>query len=148
MSVPKVLIVCVHNSGRSQMAAAYLRALAGGRFQVESAGFDPRPIDPLVIQAMAEDGIDLAGQRPQPVFDLYRQGRLYDYVITVCQESEDRCPLFPGITQRLHWPFPDPAAIPGDAHQRLAGVRAIRDRIKLQVSQWLADQASQGEGAR
>ncbi|MFH1059518.1 MAG: arsenate reductase ArsC [Pseudomonadota bacterium] len=136
MSKEKVLFVCVHNSARSQMAQAYLRKLAGDDLEVDSAGFKPGPLNPLAVQVMAEDGIDISGQLPQSVFDLYRQGRLYDYVITVCDESENQCPLFPGITHRLHWPFPDPAAVAGDAGQRLAKVRAIRDQIKQRVMEW------------
>lgn len=134
----KVLFVCVHNSGRSQMAQAFLERMAGDRYEVSSAGFEPRPINPLVIEAMAEGGIDLRQRRTQGVFDLYKAGQLYDYVITVCDDShEKQCPIFPGVTHRLHWPFPDPAAAQGDHAQQLAQVRAIRDQIKRRLGEWL-----------
>lgn len=135
----KVLFVCVHNSGRSQMAQAFLERMAGDRYEVSSAGFEPRPINPLVIEAMAEEGIDLRQRRTQGVFDLYKAGQLYDYVITVCDDShEKQCPIFPGVTHRLHWAFPDPAAAQGDHAQQLAQVGAIRDQIKRRLGEWLA----------
>jgi arsenate reductase len=79
---------------------------------------------------MQEEGIDLSSKRPQSVFELFKQGRLYDHVITVCGESEPECPVFPGITRRWHIPFPDPAAVEGSAEERLAQVRGIRDAIR------------------
>lgn len=134
----KVLFVCVHNSGRSQMAQAFLEQMAGDRFEVASAGFEPAPINPLVVEAMAEVGIDLSRRASQGVFDLYKRGRLYDYVITVCDDSrEKQCPVFPGVTHRLHWPFPDPAAVLGDQAEKLAAVRGIRDQVRARVAAWL-----------
>jgi arsenate reductase len=134
----KVLFVCVHNSGRSQMAQAFLERMAGDRFEVASAGFEPTPINPLVVEVMAEVGIDLSRRGSQGVFDLYKRGRLYDYVITVCDDSrEKQCPIFPGVTHRLHWPFPDPAAVPGGQAEKLAAVRAIRDQVRARVAAWL-----------
>ena len=110
----RVLFICVHNSGRSQIAEEYLRKMCGGRFEVESAGLEPRAINPLVIEVMKEEGIDLAGKNPQSVFDLFQQGKFYKYVITVCEaEVEKKCPIFPGITKRLNWPFPDPSNVEG-----------------------------------
>src|SRR5690242_14016210 len=107
----KVLFVCVHNSARSQMAEAYLRAMAGERFEVRSAGFEPAEINPYAVRAMAEDGIDISQQGVTDVFDLYRQGVTFSYVITVCdQRAAERCPVFPGFAKRLHWSFADPSA--------------------------------------
>jgi len=127
----RVLFVCVHNSGRSQMAEAYLRRFCGQDVTVDSAGLDPTTITPLVVTVMAEEGLDLAGKTTRKVFDLYREGRLYDAVITVCEESlEAQCPVFPGVTHRLHLPFPDPARVTGTEEERLSAVRAIRDRIR------------------
>jgi arsenate reductase (thioredoxin) len=127
----KVLIICRHNSGRSQIAAAYLEKLAGDRAVVESAGLEPAAaVNPLVIEVMKEEGFDLSRKKPQSVFELFKQGRLFDHVITVCGETEQQCPLFPGITQRWHVPFPDPSQVTGTHIERLAQVRAIRDRIK------------------
>lgn len=135
----RVLFICTHNSARSRMAEAYLGLFGGERYEAESAGLDPRPVNPLVIEVMNEEGVDLAGKEPQSVFALYKAGRLYDYVITVCAESEDRCPLFPGVQRRLHWPFPDPSALEGTHDERLARTRAIRDAIREQVRSWVEE---------
>lgn len=130
----RVLFVCVHNSARSQMAEAFLRAFAGDAFEVESAGLEPaEAVNPLVVEVMAELGLDLSGKKPQSVFELFRQGRLYDYVISVCEDGGERCPVFPGLTRRWRWPFPDPAAATGTREERLAQVRAIRDQIRAKV---------------
>ena len=127
----RILIICQHNSGRSQIAAAYLKQFAGDRLEIESAGFEPAPaVNPLVIEAMREEGIDISKNKPQSVFELFRQGKLYTHVITVCDDTESKCPLFPGITKRWHWPFPDPAAVEGTKDERLEKVRQIRDMIK------------------
>ncbi len=131
MSPIRVLFICRHNSGRSQIAEAYLKRFGGERFHVESAGLEPAErVNPLVVAVMKEEGIDLSEKKPQGVFQLFRQGRLFDHVITVCSESEGECPVFPGITRRWHMPFPDPAAVEGTEEERLAKVRAIRDAIR------------------
>ncbi len=130
----RVLFICVHNSARSQMAEAYLKDMAGDSFEVESAGLHPTEINPLAVEAMKEEGIDLTGKGTQSVFDLFKQGKLYDYVITVCDESSDKeCPIFPGVVRRWHWPFPDPAAAEGTYEERMAKVREIRDMIKQHI---------------
>ena len=140
----RVLFVCVHNSGRSQMAEAYLRRFCGQDVTVDSAGLDPTTINPLVVTVMAEEGLDLAGKKTRKVFDLYREGRLYDAVITVCEESlEAQCPVFPGVTHRLHLPFPDPARVSGTESERLAQVRVIRDRIRERMAA-LAEEIATG----
>ena len=127
---PRVLFICQHNSGRSQMAEAFLRQRFGDAFEIESAGLEPaEAIHPLVAEVMREIGVDLSAKKPQSVFDLFKAGRLYDHVITVCNDSEAKCPLFPGITKRWHWPFPDPAKVSGSDDQRLEQVRSIRNRI-------------------
>ncbi|MEZ7195771.1 arsenate reductase ArsC [Pseudodesulfovibrio karagichevae] len=134
----KVLFICVHNSARSQMAEAYLNAFGGGEFVAESAGFEPTEINPLVVEAMKEEGIDLSGHRTQSAFDLYKEGRMFSYVVTVCEESvEKQCPVYPGMTHRLHLPFPDPAEVQGTHEEKLAQVRVIRDRIKAVVYEFL-----------
>ncbi len=135
MKKKSVLFICVHNAARSQMAAAFLKRMGGEAFAVESAGLSPTSVNPLVVEAMAEKGIDLSGATTQSAFDLFRQGRLFEYVITVCDESsEKQCPVFPGVVHREHWPFEDPAALEGAHAHRLAGVRLIRDRIEEAVS--------------
>jgi arsenate reductase len=134
----KVLFVCIHNSGRSQMAEAMLNRLCGDRFEAHSAGIDPgEDINPLVVQAMAEEGIDLSTRRPKSVFDFVKAGEQFAYVITVCDEtSGERCPLFPGVTKRLHWTFSDPANVSGSPEQKIEQVRAIRDNIHWAVKRW------------
>lgn len=137
MDKPKVLFVCTHNSARSQMAEAYLKQLAGERMEVSSAGFQPAPLNPLAVEVMAEEGLDISQNAAQSVFQLFREGRLFDYVITVCEDSrEASCPIFPGVTRRLHWGFPDPAEATGDQQAQLEQVRQIRDQIKQKVRTW------------
>jgi arsenate reductase len=127
----KVLFICQHNSGRSQIAEAYLRKYFGDHFDVESAGLEPTDsINPLVLRVMAEEGIDLSRKKPQSLFALFQQGRLYDYVVTVCHDGEPKCPIFPGITHRAHVPFPDPAGATGTEEEKLEQVRKIRNDIK------------------
>jgi arsenate reductase len=134
-----VLFICVHNAARSQMAEAFLRQLGGDRFKVESAGFEPTAINPYVIEVMAEEGVDLSRKKTQRVFDLYKQGRNFDYVITVCDETHDaQCPVFPGMTHRLHLPFPDPNTFAGDREEVLSDVRQVRDRIKKRIREFIA----------
>lgn len=130
----KILFICQHNSGRSQIAEAYLDKFFGEYYEVESAGLEPTDaVNPLVEKVMAEEGFDLSAKKPQSVFELFKAGKLYDHVVTVCSDSEDKCPLFPGITKRWHWPFPDPAKVTGTDAQKLDAVRKIRDMIK----EWL-----------
>lgn len=136
----KVLFVCVHNSARSQMAEALLKHLARDRFEVESAGLEPGTLNPLAVEAMKEVGIDISQNTTKSVFDLYKQNRLYDYVIAVCDESQaQRCPVFPGTTatRRIHWSFDDPASFKGTWEERLEQTRQVRDKIKQQIKQWV-----------
>ena len=131
MNPIKVLFVCIHNSARSQMAEAYLNHFGDGRFEAESAGLEPGVLNPRVIQVMKEDGIDVSGNRTKSVFDLFKQGRMFGYVVTVCdKEAAEKCPIFPGVAKRLHWNFPDPSALRGTEEQKLQGTREIRDEIK------------------
>ena len=120
----------MHNSGRSQLAEAYLRRFGGERLRVRSAGSQPQPLTPLVVDALLDDGIDIRGKQPVDVRALRDAGARFDYVIGVCdREALDACPVFPAERSRLHWPFPDPAALGGDAERR-AAVRELRDRIR------------------
>lgn len=140
MSKHRVLFICQHNSARSQMAQAYLNDLGGDRFEAHSAGLEPSTVNPLAVQAMKDDGYDIADATTQSVFDLFKEGELFEYVITVCDpEVEAKCPLFPGVTERMHWPFPDPAALTGTLDEKLAGTREIRDAIKQRITEFLAD---------
>ena len=141
----RVLFVCVHNSARSQMAEAFLNKLAGDRFEAESAGFEPGPLNPLAVEVMKEAGIDISANKAKAVFGLYKEGRLYDYVITVCDEaSAERCPIFPGRVTRLHWSFENPANLTGSHEEQLAKTRIIRDQIKARVEELIAERSRGG----
>jgi arsenate reductase len=134
MEKTKVLFVCVHNAARSQMAEAFMNHLCGDSYEAESAGLEPTEVNPLVIEAMKEAGIDISGNMSKSVFNFFKEGRLYGFVITVCDETNaERCPIFPGITVKLHWSFEDPAAFTGSSEERLAKIRTLRDSIKARV---------------
>jgi arsenate reductase len=134
----KVLFLCVHNSARSQMAEAFLKKYGEDRFAVESAGFEPGILNPVVVEVMKEIDIDISGNKTQGVFDLVKQGKLFDYVVTVCDESNaERCPIFPGITRRLHWSFDDPSAFTGTLEEKMQKTRVVRDKIENKIMQWL-----------
>lgn len=136
----RVLFICIHNSGRSQMAETFLKTMGGERFEVESAGLEPKPVNPYVIEVMKEVGYDLSDNTSDSVLQFFKEGRLYDYVITVCDESiENQCPIFPGIARRLHWPFPDPQKVTGTKNEKLEKIRLIRDRIKQHIDSWVKD---------
>jgi arsenate reductase len=141
-----VLFICSQNSARSQMAEAYLNTLGAGRYQAESAGLAPTEINPLVVRAMAEEGIDLTDKGTQSVFDLFKAGRVFDYVITVCDEAAEACPVFPGLTHRLHLPFADPARLTGSDEEKLAEIREIRAAIKAMILELIAWDESGRQG--
>ena len=132
-----VLFVCIHNSARSQMAEAFLKEACGAEFEVHSAGIEPGKLNPIVVQAMREVGIDISGNQTKAVVDYIKSGRMFAYVITVCDEtSAERCPIFPGATKRLHWSFADPSAFQGTQEEKLARTREVRDAIKRKVEAW------------
>ncbi|MCL4490942.1 MAG: arsenate reductase ArsC [Nitrospirae bacterium] len=136
----KVLFVCIHNSARSQMAEAFLNALGGDTFEAESAGLEPGTLNPAAVEVMKEIGIDISKNKTQSVFDFFKKGKLFNYVITVCDEtSAERCPIFPGHTRRLHWSFEDPSAIKGSYEEKLEKTRNIRDVIKAKIEDWLKE---------
>ncbi len=138
MEREKVLFVCVHNSARSQMAEALLNYLAGERFEAESAGLEPGTLNALAVEAMRDMGIDISHKSTQDAFEPYRRGRTFRYVITVCDDANgERCPVFPGIATKLHWAFPDPAALKGNHEERLRETIRIRDSIKERIEEWL-----------
>jgi len=140
MDKKKVLFVCIHNSARSQMAEAFLNLLAGDRFEAESAGLEPGSLNPLAVEVMKEIGIDISGNRTKGVFEFIKAGKLFNYVITVCDEtSGNRCPIFPGYTKRLHWNFPDPSALEGTHEEKLKKTREIRDQIRANIEAWLKE---------
>lgn len=127
MGKPKVLFLCTGNSARSQMAEGYLRHVAGDRFEVMSAGIEPKGLNPLAVEAMQEIGIDISRQQSKDVVRLV--GQHVPYVVTVCDNAKERCPIFPSAWKFLHWSFEDPAATTGTHDKKLAVFRRIRDEI-------------------
>jgi arsenate reductase len=116
------------------MAEAYLKKLGGEKYEVESAGLEAGKLNPFAVEVMKEDGIDISRNQTKDVFDFFKQGRLYNYVITVCDEaSAAKCPIFPGIHKKINWSFEDPSALTGSDEDKLARTRAIRDKIKAAV---------------
>ena len=132
----KVLFVCVHNSARSQMAEAFLKQFGNGNFEAESAGLEPGKMNPNVVEVMKEKGIDLTNKSTQSVFDLFKAGKKYDAVITVCDGAE-RCPVFPGKTKRIAWTFPDPSSFAGSQEVILDQTRIVRDQVEWQVKDFI-----------
>jgi arsenate reductase len=130
----KVLILCTGNSARSQMAEGLLRHMAGDKLQVFSAGVAPTRVRPEAIEVLAEIGIDISNHRSKSVDEFL--GQDFDYVITVCDNANEHCPLFPGETKRIHWSFSDPAAIEGDETLRLTAFRTARDQIAERLKQF------------
>ena len=139
MSIARVLFLCTHNSARSQMAEGLLRRLAADRFEVASAGTEARGVNPLAVRAMADIGVDLRGHTSKTL-DRFL-GERWDYVITVCDNASESCPVFPGPVTRVHWSFDDPSAAAG-GEQRLAVFRRVRDEIRARIETWLAQQAA------
>ncbi len=140
MQKKRVLFICVHNSARSQMAEAFLNNICGDQFEAHSAGLEPGRLNPIVVEAMQEIGIDISNKSTQAVFDVFKSGKTFTYVVTVCDEtSAERCPIFPGVTTRLHWSFPDPSALQGGHDEKLARTREIRDTIKAKIEQWCGE---------
>lgn len=133
MRRPRVLFLCTHNSARSQMAEGFLRAMAGDRFEVGSAGTEKTSVNPLAIRVMAERGIDISGQTSK----LYSDLESWDCLITVCDDANERCPWVPGSVERLHWSFPDPSRVTGTAEERLVVFRRVRDQIQERLTDWL-----------
>jgi len=134
-----VLFVCVHNSARSQIAEAWTRHLCGSQLDPTSAGVEPGNLNPLALEVMREVSIDISDKRTQSVFELFRSGRLFAYVVTVCDEiAAERCPVFPGVTQRLHWSFADPASFEGSWDEKMARTRIVRDQIRAKVEELCA----------
>jgi arsenate reductase len=127
MGNPKVLFLCTGNSARSQMAEGYLRRAAGNRFEAMSAGIEPKGLNPLAVEAMREIGIDISRQQSKDVVSLL--GQHIPYVVTVCDNARERCPIFPRTYKFLHWSFEDPALVEGTHEQKLAVFRRVRDEI-------------------
>lgn len=127
------------------MAEAWLNHLCGEHFTADSAGLEPGTLNPLVVEAMREVGIDISKKKTQAVFDVFKSGKLIAYVVTVCDEtSAEKCPIFPGITKRLHWSFADPSALTGTDEEKMAEIRKIRDDIRVKIEEWCGEVCSAG----
>jgi arsenate reductase len=139
----QILFICVHNSARSQMAEAFVNELCGHEFAARSAGLEPGRLNPIVVEALREVGIDISGKQTQGVEEVLRSGQRFSHVVTVCSEAEaEGCPYFPGTAQRLHWPFPDPSKLAGTDEEKLARVREIRDEIRRKVEVFCQEQCA------
>lgn len=131
----QVLILCTHNSARSQMAEALLANMAGDRIDAHSAGSQPGGVNPFAVEAMAEIGIDLSDARSKHLEEFLDGG--IDTVITVCDDANESCPIFPGNPERIHWSFPDPSAATGNHDQRLTAFRDVREGLQARLEEWL-----------
>jgi len=136
MSKRRVLILCIGNSARSQMAEGLLRSMAGDRFEVFSAGTKPAGLNPNAVSALSEVGIDISDHRSKPVDEF--SGRQFEYVITVCDNARESCPFFPGTGKRIHHSFQDPAAAP--AERQPEAFRSVRDEISKWLQAFVADE--------
>src|SRR5436309_3036025 len=133
----RVRFMCIHNSARSQMAEAWMNQICGDEFEAQSADLEPGTLNPLVVEVMDEVGIDISHKRTRRVFDVWKSGQVFTYVVTVCDESSaEKCPIFPGPAKRLHWSFSDPSQISGTRAQKLAATRRIRDEIRSRIEMW------------
>ena len=132
----RVLILCTHNSSRSQIAEGLLRYLAGDTIEIFSAGSEPSSVNPYAIQAMTLLGIDISKQSSKSLS--FYLGQPFDYVITVCDTAAETCPFFPGKAERIHWSFPDPSAVQATDQERLSAFITVRDGLKQQLSDWIS----------
>jgi arsenate reductase len=139
MTKNRILVLCTGNSARSQMGEGLFRHEGGDAYEFFSAGTQPSSVRPEAIAVMREIGIDISGHRSKSVDEF--AGQSFDYVVTVCDNARDHCPVFPGRTERLHWSFEDPAAVEGGEEERLAAFRRIRDQIHERVKAFLRDRA-------
>ncbi len=120
------------------MAEELLRKMAGDRFSVESAGLEPGKLNPIVVRILKEEGIDIGAKKTQSVFDLIKQGETYDYVITVCDESNsERCPMFPGMHGKIHWGFPDPSRFSGPEEEKIQKTKEVMGAIRQRLAEWI-----------
>jgi len=125
------------------MAAALLNKRCGEFFEAHSAGLEPGTLNPLAVEALREMDIDISKNNTQAMFDVFKSGELFAYVITVCDESEAKgCPIFPGVTTRLHWSFPDPSKFNGSREEKMEKTRRVRDKIDNQIRRFCAEHRS------
>ena len=140
MKSVKVLFVCVHNSARSQMAEAFLNQLGNSGFFAESAGLEPGTLNQVVVSAMKLEGIDISGNKTKTVDSIIASGKKFDYVITVCDESNaERCPIIPGAGKRINWSFDDPSTLNGSYAEKLDQTLLIMSEIKTRIETWIKE---------
>jgi arsenate reductase len=133
----KVLFVCIHNSARSQMAEAFLNGISGDKFEAESAGLEPGTLNPTVVELMQETGLDISENPTKSVAGMLEEGRIFDFIVAVCDGANaEKCPVFPGSGEKVHWEFDDPSAVTGTDDEKKEKVRIIRDQIKNKVEAW------------
>lgn len=136
----KVLFLCIHNSARSQMAEAYLKKFGGDRFHVSSAGLEKGQLNPLAIEVMLEEGIDISTNETTAVLDLLQQDKRFDIVITVCDAAHaEKCPVFPGVHKKIHWEFDDPSTFTGTPSDKLNQTRQVRNQIREAVQNFITE---------
>ena len=141
MDKQRVLFLCTGNSARSQIAEAFLRKYGGERYEAHSAGLEPKGLNPFTVKVMHEIGIDVSGQTSKGV-DTYLGKTLFQYLVTVCDDADKNCPtVWPGVSNRMHWSFQDPAATVGTEEEKLAKFREVRDLIEVKIKGWLAEQS-------
>lgn len=140
----KVLFLCIHNSARSQMAEAYLKKFGADHFIADSAGLEPGKLNPLVVEVLKEEGIDISNNATKDVFEYFKEGKIFNYVVTVCDAaSAERCPVFPGITEKIAWSFADPSQFTGTHEEKLSQTRIVRDDIKAHVLEFISKAKNQ-----
>ncbi len=141
MDKQRVLFLCTGNSARSQIAEAFLRKYGSDRFEAHSAGLEPKGLNPFTVKVMQEIGIDVSGQTSKGV-DTYLGKTLFQYLVTVCDDADKNCPtVWPGVGNRMHWSFQDPATAEGTEEEKLAKFREVRDLIEVKIKEWLAEQS-------
>ncbi len=140
MTKRTVLFLCIHNSARSQMAEAYLKHFASEKFEAESAGLEPGKLNPLVVEVMKDEGIDISSNATKSVFGMHEQGKSFQYVITVCDtKASDMCPVFPGMHKKINWSFDDPSKFVGTHEKKLEATRRVRNQIKEAVKKFISE---------
>ena len=146
MNPIKVLFVCVHNSARSQMAEAFLNHLGKGQFIGESAGLEPGTLNPIVVASMELEGIDISGNKTKSINSIISSGKNFDYVITVCDETNaEKCPVVPGSGKRIHWSFDDPSELTGSYTEKLNQTLLIMQQIKTKIENWVTEIKTQNK---
>ena len=143
MREKNILFVCIHNSARSQIAEALCNQMCAGRFHAISAGLTPGKLNPLAVEVLKEEGIDISNKATRDVFDIVKSAQMFAFVVTVCDEtSAERCPIFAGLTTRLHWSFSDPSQFEGNWEEKLEKTRAVREEIRAKLKEFCAEQCA------